>query len=304
MKGSFFNIQKCSIHDGPGIRTTIFLKGCLLKCKWCANPESQNFKPEIMLFPKKCIGCGACKGICSVGAIRTEASELYTDREACIQCGKCAEICYAGARSMVGEEISAEELFKEVQKDIAFYGNSQGGVTVSGGEPLLQPEFLHEFFGICRRHNISTAMETCAYARYENFHILKTDLDLIYIDIKHMNRERHKALTGVDNLLILENIRKINSWNIPIIIRTPVIPGLNDTLENIKEIAIFCEDMKNVKQYELLAYHRLGINKYRSLGRPYELEEISEPDKERMRILVDAANRVFQGSQKICFFKN
>lgn len=304
MKGILFNIQKCSIHDGPGIRTTIFLKGCLLRCIWCANPESQNCNPEIMLFPRKCIGCGACCKICPEHAIVTTGTGFYTDRKKCRQCGNCTEICYAEARSLVGKQISAEELFKEIEKDAVFYGSSHGGITVSGGEPLLQPEFLHEFFCLCKQHGIATAIETCGYAKYDRFSILKDDLDLMYIDIKHFNAERHRELTGVDNGLILENIEKMDLWDVPMIIRTPIIPGINDEPENIMKIAEFCRELNNVEQYELLAYHKLGIGKYKSLGKPYELEDVEPPSREEMQKLVNIANQVLEGGHAECFYND
>lgn len=302
MKARIFNIQKCSIHDGPGLRTTVFLKGCRMKCLWCSNPESQNKEQELMIFPNRCIMCGRCIRECPENAVHDSGHSIDTDFSRCTQCFRCVEKCYADARSVVGEDISCEQLFEKVCRDNVFWQNSAGGVTFSGGEPFLQPEFIHEFAGMCRQRDISLSVETCAFADYEKFRILHSDFDLMHIDVKHTDSLKHREYTGVPVEMILENIRKMDTWNVPFIIRTPVIPGFNDTAEAISGIAGFCSSLKNIRAYELLRYHDLGKNKYGSLGREYPLKDIIPPDKSHMRSLVSCACDVLKNSSAYCFY--
>ena len=297
-----FNIQKCSIHDGSGIRTLVFFKGCPLHCKWCANPESQSYKPEIMESQGKCIGCGACVKVCPVSAISMKEDGLRIDRSKCIQCFKCTDICYAGSKYLVGKDYDIEELYKQIEKDRAFYSIKGGGVTFSGGEPLSHPEYLTKITKVCHERGINVALESCGVGDYEKFKNALPYIDSMFMDIKHMNTEIHKELTGSGNEQILENIKHISEYGTSITIRTPVIPGLNSSKENIIETAKFICTLPSVKEYELLPYHQYGVNKYKALGRTYELDGVEPPDDFTMSELVGCANKVFEGTDKTCYY--
>lgn len=303
--GIVFNIQKCSIHDGPGIRTLVFLKGCYLSCQWCANPESQKFKPEIMNFYSKCIGCGQCYQICPFKAIYKSAKGFAIDREKCSDCGLCVEECYAESKKIMGKEMSPDQVFQEIRKDKVFYkGIANGGVTFSGGEPFLHADFLKETCQKCKDERINTAVETCGYAEFDQIKEVLPYLDSIFFDIKHYNTDLHKKYTGQSNEKILDNLKKINEYNIPITVRTPIIPGCNDSEKNIMEIAKICAALSSVKQYELLAYHELGLSKYDSLERPYLLRGVKTPKLSEMEKLVKIANEILNPLNKECVYKH
>ena len=299
-----FNVQRCSNHDGYGLRTTVFMKGCPLSCKWCANPESQSFRKEIMEAKNLCVGCMVCRDECPAGAIHPDG-EGYPriDRTACQKCFHCTEICYAGSKYIVGREPSVDDLFREIEKDRVFFTKSGGGVTFSGGEPLAQPELLHDIAKRCHEGGIHVMLESCGHANYEMFAPALPYIDAMYFDVKHIDPEIHRQLTGADNRLILENLHKIAAFGVPIIVRTPVIPGYNDSDENIMGIAEMLRSIGRVESYELLAYHKLGESKYHALGRTYPVAEGTEPPSlERMRELVAKANSVLAGSGKTCFY--
>lgn len=297
-----FNIQKCSVHDGEGIRTIVFFKGCPLHCKWCANPESQAYVPQITEFPRKCIGCGMCKNVCEQNAIIEKDGKLVIDREKCNGCMKCAELCFAEAKTICGKDMEVEELFNEIKKDKFFYDHSGGGVTFSGGEALTQPELLTELAGKCKKNRINTAIETCGCGNFEKFKEALPYIDYMFFDLKCMDSARHKELTGAGNEVILHNLKAIQQYNIPCTIRTPIIPGLNDSEENIRATAEFISELPNVKEYELLPYHDFGVSKYASLGIDYELSEIETPGDEHMMDLTRIANSVLMPCGKSCFY--
>lgn len=297
-----FNIQKCSIHDGNGLRTLVFLKGCPLHCLWCANPESQAYKQEIMEIQRKCIHCGLCQKVCSNSAIALLNDEMIIDRSLCQKCFKCTDICYAQSKELVGQEIDADELFKEIYKDRLYYELYGGGVTFSGGEPLMQPQFLTEITKKCKRFRINIAMETCGYGDYEKFKKALPYIDSIFFDIKHIDSKAHLKLTGVGNEMILNNLKSISEHGIPITIRTPVVPGCNDSTENIAGIASLIKDIPNIKEYELLPYHNLGSGKYASLGRPYALKETAPPEEAQMIQLAKLAGQILKPFGKQCFY--
>jgi len=276
IKGLVFDIQRYSIHDGPGIRTLIFMKGCPLSCLWCCNPESQSPRQEIMFTPIKCIGCGRCIEVCPTGAAGKK--NPLDAQSLCVVCSRCVEVCPSGARRTVGRYMTVDEVIKEVEKDLPFYFSSNGGVTVSGGEPLMQAEFVAMFLKKCREKGIHTAVETCGYGRWEDFEKILKYTDLVLYDIKHTDTQKHKELTGVGNELILENARKVSNLNIEMIIRVPVIPGCNDSPENMKATATLAKSLK-IKEVHLLPYHRLGESKYERLGRKYRLKGLSPLDK-------------------------
>lgn len=295
-----FNIQKCSIHDGEGLRTLVFFKGCPLRCPWCSNPESQSFLKEIMEFPAKCIGCKMCSGKCFQNAI---SSTGRIDRSLCISaCTKCADICYAEAKKAVGEEYEVERLLKEIKKDIPFYKIYGGGVTFSGGEPLMQGEYLAEIAKACHRNKINVIVESCGYGRYESFEGALPYIDSMFMDIKIFDNEKHKQITGCENGEILSNIKKISEQGIPITIRTPIVPGYTDSKDNITQIAEFIKQLPSVKAYELLFYHSLGSSKYESLGRRYELKGLVAPTDETMRELTGIANAILVPNGKECYY--
>ena len=297
-----FNIQKCSIHDGQGIRTNVFFKGCPLRCKWCANPESQLYTKEIMEFPRKCIACDACKEICPQEAISLTDGEMKIDRQRCVKCFRCTEVCYAESKELIGQEITPEEIFREVNKDRFFYMQKGGGVTFSGGEPLTQPDLLAEAAALCRKNRIHTVIETCGAGNYEEFKKALPYIDAMFFDLKHMDTNVHKELTGAGNEQILDNLIKITTHGIPITIRTPVIPGYNDSEENIITVAEFIKELPHVENYELLPYHNLGESKYKALGREYELSEVEPPTEEHIITLVKSANRILKPYGKHCFY--
>jgi len=279
--GTVFNIQRYSIHDGPGIRTTIFLKGCPLNCWWCQNPESQLSGQEMIFWADRCIGCGACSTICPSGAIQIKNGIPVTEKEKCILCGKCIEKCPTLAREMIGKKMTAEEVLKEIEKDLVFYEESGGGVTFSGGEPLGQSEFLEELLNDCREKKIHTAVDTSGYISWEILNKIHSKVNLFLYDLKIMDIKRHKKYTGASNELILENLKKLSSVHHNIFVRFPVIPGINDDYQNIKRTGEFLSSLK-IAKVNLLPYHYIGIDKYRRLKRTYKLAATQPPSEEKL----------------------
>jgi len=266
--GLLFNIQRFSLHDGPGIRTTVFLKGCPLKCKWCSNPESANEYPEIMTNDRKCIKCGLCIDICYQKAISFVGDNRQINWQKCNRCLKCAEVCPSGAIELVGKYMSCEEVVSEIEKDKPFYLNSGGGVTISGGEPLRQWKFVRELCNICRKKGIHVALDTSGYAQWNDFEQVVEHVDLVLYDLKHLNPEKHKEGTGIDNEIILENAAKVadrkTTW-----FRIPLIPDFNDSTYHMREVVLFAMKLK-IKRISLLPYHRFGVPKYNRIGREYD----------------------------------
>ena len=291
-KGTIVNIERFAIHDGPGIRTVVFIKGCPLRCRWCSTPESQAMSLEMGYAVNKCTRCGKCVETCPINAITvSDSGEILTDRLLCDDCGQCVEVCPSGARTTVGREMSVAQIIEEVEKDSVFYWNSGGGVTLSGGEPALQPKFSLEILKACKARGIHTAMETSGYAEWDVLSELLEHLDLVYFDIKHSLSVEHERLTGKKNELILENCRKIvaNYPDVELIIRIPVIPGCNDSEENILRTAQFVHQLERVARLELLPYHRFGVHMYRILLRAYPLSDVESPGEERMHKLEELA---------------
>ena len=287
-KGTVFNIARFAIHDGPGIRTVVFLKGCPLRCAWCSTPESHLLSPEMGYHADRCIRCGRCVEVCPPKAITlTEDHGVITDKKLCDGCGRCVEVCPVGARTMLGIEMTVEEVLTEVEKDALFYWNSGGGMTLSGGEPTMQPEFSGEILKTCQERGIHTAMETCGHVQWEVLDGLARHLDLVYVDVKHMSSVAHKTVTGKGNELIRENIEKIAAIHpdTELVIRVPVIPGCNDSAENIIKTARFVGQLKGVERIELLPYHRLGVSKYSVLLREYDLRHVEAPQEDHLRNL-------------------
>lgn len=284
-KGVIFNVQRYSINDGPGIRTVVFFKGCPLQCLWCCNPESQRNMPEILYSHKKCKNCNRCILICPKKAISDDKGIKAIDYSLCDNCGKCIEVCPEEALEMVRRLVTIEEIIREVEKDIVFYRSSGGGVTLSGGECTYQPEFAISLLLECRKRGIHTAIETCGFQKWDVLKNILQYVDLVLYDLKHINPVKHLKYTGVSNKLIFENAQRIVSKNIPMIIRIPIIPKYTASKENIKAIARFVSNLKEVKKIELLPYHGLGEPKYKKLGRKYELEGVPSPSSEQMQEL-------------------
>jgi pyruvate formate lyase activating enzyme len=284
--GTIFNIQRFSVQDGPGIRTTVFLKGCPLKCLWCSNPESQGALPEVAHRDSLCIRCGACLKVCDRGATRLisddSASKVEIDREKCVNCGQCIEACSAGARKIYGQTMSVEEVFEEIRRDVDFYSRSGGGVTASGGEPLSQPDFVTELFRQCHRIGIHTTLETCGYAKASVLEKVLSETDLVLYDLKLMNSAEHRKFTTKFNKLILSNARLIAEKGVPMSIRIPLIPGINDSEGNLDEIARFVSELDHGRHVDLLPYHRFGEGKYGMLDREYQLSDLRTPDEEHL----------------------
>ena len=284
MKGTVFNIQKFCINDGPGIRTTVFLKGCPLSCLWCHNPESKSAKPEIMYDSKKCIVCGKCAAVCPMQChgFSEEKGHIFC-REKCISCGRCTEGCYASALEMAGKQREAEDVIAEVMKDKAFYDNSGGGMTLSGGEPMLQFDFTYELLTLAKEKGLHTCIETCGYAPSENYRRIAPLIDIFLFDYKETDPSRHKDYTGVTNELILENLKMLDEMGAKTVLRCPIIPTMNDRAEHFKGIADVANSLKNILEINVEPYHPLGSGKSAMLGKKYLIENLTFPSDETVK---------------------
>lgn len=287
LTGCIFDIKKYAIHDGPGIRTTVFLKGCPLRCKWCHNPESWKMNPELSLRRGRCIGCGRCIEACALGAISMDENLPVTDIEKCTMCGQCVDACLTGAREIIGREMSVTEVMTEVEKDRIFYEQSGGGATFSGGEPLMQPEFLMAMLDQCRTRSIHTAIDTTCFAGPDILRQAASKTDLFLCDVKHMDNRMHKDYTGVGNDLILNNIRELAKAGVKMIIRVPVIPGFNDDWKNIEMTANFVKSLENTDRIDILPYNRGGLEKSVRLSADFNLMRAETPSDENMEDIAD-----------------
>ena len=281
------NIQRFSVHDGDGIRTTVFFKGCYLNCWWCHNPESQNFAPEAMINPEKCTGCTACEHACPHHAIHMEDCKQCTDRGKCEACGKCVDFCVNNAREIVGKQYTVQELVKEVEKDYMFYEESYGGVTLSGGEAMAQDmEYMTELLKKLQRKGFNVAVDTCGYAPQENFEKVLPYVDTFLYDIKLMDDEKHKKYMGQSNKLILSNLKYISDHGARIYIRIPVIGGVNDNEQEMEAILSYLkEENIAVAQVNLLPYHDISSSKYDRLDENYKGKDFYVPSNEYMEAL-------------------
>jgi len=278
--GTVLDIKRYAIHDGPGIRTTVFLKGCRLSCKWCHNPESQRERPEILYYVDRCTLCGACVSACEHGAIGVMGDRLTLDQSLCVGCGACVRVCPNGARELAGRAMSVEQVVSEVVKDTLFYEESGGGVTLSGGEPLMQAEFTRDIAVRCHELDIHTSLDTSGYAPEKELKKVAGTIDLFLYDIKVVDDAIHRAYTGVSNRGILRNLRMLDEMRKRIWIRFPLVPGVNDDEQSLSDLIDLIGSLRAVEAVQVLPYHRAGEGKYRRLGREYAFLGTEEPSGE------------------------
>lgn len=283
VKGMIFDIKRYAIHDGPGIRTTFFLKGCSLKCQWCHNPEGRGKKPEMMLYPLRCAEhCDECIGICPKNSLSKKTGSIEIEREKCDCCGECQKICVYEAIKVVGKEMSVEDIINEVEKDMIFFDDSKGGITFSGGEPLLQIDFLEAVLDRLKELAIHTAVDTSGFVSFESLAKVAEKVDIFLFDLKMMDDARHIKYTGVSNRKILRNLKKLSAEKTEISIRIPLIKGVNDDLKNISETAEFVRSLKNIREINLLPYHKGGFEKLRRLGKEKNGFIFETPSRKRI----------------------
>ncbi len=290
MKGMITEIQRFSLHDGPGIRTTVFLKGCNLHCGWCHNPETISGKKELHFYPQNCIRCYKCVAVCPSKAHKKIGGEHRLFRNLCIQCGKCAAVCYAQALQMSGQLMTVDEVMAEIVQDKAFYLDSGGGVTISGGEALFQKDFVLALAAACRQEGIPVALESNIAFPFSVIQEVLDAVDLMMCDLKIFDDEQHRKWTGTGSALILDNIRRLDASGKPYILRTPLVPGVTDSDENITAIADFVQSLKNLLYYELLNFNPLGDGKYQSLDKVNEFAQARPLPESRLRALAEIAD--------------
>ena len=288
-KGIIFDIKRYAIHDGPGIRTTVFFKGCPMRCRWCHNPEGISKDPEVVFRQERCRQCGDCVSVCPEDAIGDDGALRMIDTAKCTLCGKCMEVCGAGALEIVGREMSVAEVMEIIEKDVIFYDESGGGVTFSGGEPLFQVAFLRELLRACRDHSVHTTVDTSGYCSFASFESIAEWVDLFLFDLKVMDDRIHEAYTGVSNRTILENLKRLSAEGKSIVIRIPVVGGVNDEERAMENTARFLQSLRNLIRVDLLPYHRFGISKYNRLHTPdFFIENFPEVDAR-----IENARKVF-----------
>jgi pyruvate formate lyase activating enzyme len=280
MTGVVFNIMRFSVHDGPGIRTAVFLKGCPLRCWWCHNPESQSFQPGLMLFEERCRQCGECVPVCPHGGIADPALGLKIP-EACDACAACVETCVAGAREMAGQRMSVAEVVAAVERDVVFFDEAGGGVTLTGGEPASQPDFAEAVLRACRERGIHTALDTCGAAPAAAFARVSAAADLVLFDLKLMSPDRHADYTGAPNDVILSNLQALAAAGQKVVVRFPMIPGINDGPEEIEALLEILR-RNGLRRVDLLPYHRIGMDKYKRLGMECRMNGVMPPEAERV----------------------
>jgi pyruvate formate lyase activating enzyme len=286
--GLIFDIKRYAVHDGPGIRTTVFLKGCPLKCWWCHNPEGIFRESVLMFFEYKCMKCQTCARVCLIGAItfENENSTPHINRQICNNCGICSSVCPTESLRLVGREITIKELMKEIEKDILFYDNSGGGVTFSGGEPLFQHQFLIEALKECKKRDIHTVLDTSGYALENVFSSVLDYVDVFLYDLKLADNEEHIIYTGVSNVLIINNLRMLvdTGRGKDVILRFPIIPGITDTEKNIDGLVEFVSSLKSIREIDLLPFHDVS-EKYNRLGIEYKMPAQEAPSQEKLQYI-------------------
>ena len=291
VKGNIFDIKRFALSDGPGIRTTVFLKGCPLRCLWCQNPESISSRPTLLFIENRCIGCRECLKICPRGAHVFSNVQHSIDRTLCQGCGFCAATCFSGALQYVPRSLTIREILDEVLRDRPFYETSGGGITLSGGEPLMQLMFTLVLLREGKRQGLHTALDTCGYAPWKNIEQLLSFTDLILYDLKQMDSEKHRRLAGVPNSRILENLSRLNKAKKSLWIRVPLVPGYNDEEENYHALGSFLSTLNHIERIEILPYHQLAESKYNQMGIKYPLKKLKAPSSDliesRRQILLE-----------------
>lgn len=282
MKGQITTIQRMSLHDGPGIRSTVFLKGCNMRCAWCHNPETLNMSPELEWIQEKCIACNSCVEVCQSGAFSLVEGKPWFQKNLCDSCFDCVAVCYAEAISKVGREITPEEVFAEVKQDFPFFSNSGGGVTISGGEPMLQPEFTTQTLALFKQAGIHTALDTNLSVPWKQYENVLSYTDLVLADLKLMDDTLHMKWTGKHNAAVLENLHQLDASGICYFLRTPVVPGVNDNEQEILAMASFAASLKNIQKYELLPFHTMASYKYANLKMVNPMGGTHDLPKEKM----------------------
>ncbi len=285
--GVVFDIRRFSIHDGPGIRTAVFLKGCPLRCAWCHNPEGLSAAPELVWRGERCTRCGTCIATCPEGALAWDGDVPVLDECRCTLCGECADACHAEAREMLGRERTVEQVLAVAERDRPFYDESGGGVTFSGGEPLAQAEFLLELLRGCKARGLHTVLDTCGYAPWGTVDLVRPHVDLFLYDLKLMDEERHRRATGVSNALVLDNARALAKAGAQLNVRLPLVPGVNDDDDNVRATGTFLAGLAGPPPVTVLPYHRLGADKYRRLKREYSLDGVAAVGPERVEHVRD-----------------
>jgi pyruvate formate lyase activating enzyme len=284
--GTIFDIKKFAIHDGPGLRTTVFFKGCPLGCWLCHNPESQAFEPELMLRDGRCDRCGDCVDVCEAAALALNGGTLRVDRSRCDLCGACVDACLVGALEIAGREMTVDEVLAEIEKDTVYYDESGGGVTVSGGEPLSQAEFLYDLLESCKARGIRTALDTCGHAPRPVFQKVAEHVDVFLYDLKLIDDVRHREFTGSGNELIHENLRWLSEQGRKVLIRFPLLPGINDDDDNIRRLGEFLVALPRRFPVDVLPYHRMGVDKYARLDRVQRMPDLRPPGVETVGAVV------------------
>jgi len=289
--GMVYDIMRFSTRDGPGIRTTVFLKGCPLSCWWCHNPESQSARPQLMFRPNLCNQCQTCLSVCEQGAISAHDGIVSTDLDKCTLCQACTEACYTGAREIVGREMTVAQVMAQVERDRPFYDESGGGVTLSGGEPLLQQDFSLALLQACKEQDIHTAVDTSGFAPWQVLDCIRPYVDVFLYDLKLIDAARHQAFTGVSNVLILQNLRALAELGHTVAVRVPIIPGINDDDETLGQIGTFVAALPRQGSVSILPYHQAGVEKYRRLHQEYRLPDTRPPSDERMAEIAQTLQR-------------
>jgi pyruvate formate lyase activating enzyme len=296
-EGLVFDIQRFSIDDGPGIRTSIFLKGCQLHCPWCSNPESLSAKPQLAHFHSHCTLCGACTKVCEQQAIRIEGQRLRIDREKCFNCGLCAFACESGAMKMIGSKVRCSDVMNECLRDLPFYKESLGGVTLTGGEPTLQAEFSAAILEMAHQAGVHTAVETNGSCSWSSLERLARHTDLFLFDLKIIDSAKSRSVTGAESSLVLDNLRRVRAMGCDTIIRFPFIPGFTDDVQNVAGILAVASSLGSTTEVHVLLFHQYGKHKYDALGYPYNLQALAAPP--RGQVLSILADCKYPGTLKV-----